>query len=488
MAAPKQGIQLKQTQTLAVTPQMQQSLMVLQCNRQELEIEIARMLDENILLQRLDSDEGFQSAEEFSYDDFADTADDNVGEMPDDIPDIIDCDVAWEELYDDYNNFEDIQRGGDVDGYEGFQESWVADSQSFDERLQRSLLLCELSDKDKTTAIALLSHLDDNYFLSEPVDKLAKKLSVTPRCLADIIRVVKHLDPPGVASQNIQECLLAQLHSLPQFEEAVGNAHDILSDYFDYIGQKEDLIKQRLGLTDVLFAEAMQVIRSLSPYPRNDDDSGGRRIRPDVFVHQRMGVYYASLNQDNRFDIGLNETYAAMTEQCQGDEKRFMQAQLQTAKFFIRALDQRHQTILRVSNAIVIQQQDYFEQGEKALKPLLMKDLAELLNLAESTISRTVNGKYLSFNRRLIELRYFFSNELGKTEHSTDTDAVGSSATAVKALIKEMIADEPPRKPLTDSKIEKALKEQGIDIARRTVAKYRESMGIPATSKRKRRI
>lgn len=485
MSAPKQGIQLKQTQTLTVTPQMQHSLKVLQCNRQELEQEIARMLDENIMLERLDNDDDFQFSDSNDYaDEYGEDFADNVGELSDDIPDIIDCDVAWEELYD---SPEDYERGGNGEDSEGFQEGWVEDSVSFDEQLERNLLFCELDDKDRAVATAVLSHLDDNYFLALPMDKLAKKLKITPRSLTKIIEVIKHLDPPGVASQNIQECLLAQLHCLPRFDEVVGDAHDMLSEYFSYIGEKDSLIKQRLGLDERAFDQAMQLIRTLSPYPRTENNSQGRQIRPDVFVHERMGMFYASLNQDKRYDIGINEEYAEMTPQCHGDEKRFMQAQLQTAKFFLRALDQRHQTILRVSNAVIMEQQDYFNEGDKALKPLLMKDLAEILDLAESTISRAVNGKYLSFNRRLIELRHFFSNEASKSEaHNVGNDS-GGSATAVKALIKEMIDNEMPRKPLSDSKIEKELQAQGIDIARRTVAKYRESMGIPPTSKRKRR-
>ncbi|PID67027.1 MAG: RNA polymerase sigma-54 factor [Gammaproteobacteria bacterium] len=492
MTTAKQSVQLKQTQTLTITPEMRQSLKVLQCNRQELEQEIARMLDENIMLRRLDGDEDFQYSDTLgdnshAADDFADEFGDNEDyseSMSDEIPDMIDCDVAWEELYD---SPEDYEYSNNNEQDEGFQEGWVEDALSFDEQLESSLRLCDLDDEEKRLATTVLSYLDENYFLSLPVDKLAKKLNVRPAVLKQLIEVIKHLDPPGVACQNIQECLLAQLHCLPYFSEAIGDAHDILRDYFTHIGQKDGLIKRRLGLSDEAFDEAMQLIRTLSPYPRAEDNAQGQRILPDVYVHQRMGMYYASLNRDMRYDIGLNEEYAAMTADCQGDEKYFMKAQLQMAKFFLRALDQRHQTVLRVSNAIVMHQQEYFEQGDKVLKPLLMKDLAEILGLAESTISRAVSGKYLSFNHRLIELRHFFSNEASQSELHNFGQETGGSATAVKALIKEMIDNENPRKPLSDSKIEKALKSKGVDISRRTVAKYRESLGISATSKRKRR-
>ncbi len=479
MVAPQQGIQLKQTQTLTITPEMQQSLKVLQCNRQELEQEIARMLDENIMLERLDNNDDFLGTD--SLDDYTNDEDyQELESLPDDIPDIIDCDVAWEDVCDAP---EDYQTKASNDN-EGFQESWITDSLSFDERLEQSLFLSELSDNEKQLALSVLSYLDDHYFLTLPIDKLARKLKTTTPIITHVVNVIKHLDPVGVASQNIQECMLAQLHSLPVFDEVIGNANDILSEYFTYIGQKDNLIKQRLGLSDREYQQAIRLIRTLSPYPCANDNNLGQPITPDVYVHQRMGMFYASLNKDIRFDIGINEDYAMLASACQGDEKIFMQSQLKMAKFFIRALDQRHQTILRVANAIVMAQQDYFNEGDKAIKPLIMKELSETLGVAESTISRAVNGKYLSFNQRLIELRYFFSNEVTKNISSDD---VANSATAIKALIKEIIENEPPRKPLSDAKIEKALNCQGIDIARRTIAKYREAIGIPPASKRKRR-
>ncbi|MBS9781422.1 MAG: RNA polymerase factor sigma-54 [Gammaproteobacteria bacterium] len=477
MIPPQQGISLKQSQTLTITPEIQHSLKVLQCNRQELEQEIARMLDENIMLERLDSNEEFQLTDSFD-DDYQ-----TLESLSDDIPDIIDCDVAWEDICDAPEDY-DKGVGGDIDG---FQEDWISDGISFDERLESSLQLCELSAEEKQLATSVLSYLDDHYFLTLPIEKLARKLKTTTPIMRHIIDVIKHLDPPGVASQSIQECMLAQLHSLPIFDDSIGDANDILSDYFSYIGEKNELIKQRLGLTDREFQQAIRLIRTLSPYPCSEDSNQGRPITPEVYVHQRMGMFYASLNKDARYDIGINEDYAAMTSACQGDEKNFMQAQLKMAKFFMRALDQRHQTILRVANAIVMEQQDYFSDGDKALKPMIMKDLADVLGLAESTISRTVNGKYLSFNQRLIELRYFFSNEVTKNTMTDEDSEVANSAIAVKALMKEIIENEPPRKPLSDAKIEQELQLQGIDIARRTIAKYREAIGIPPASKRKRR-
>ncbi|MBS9778669.1 MAG: RNA polymerase factor sigma-54 [Gammaproteobacteria bacterium] len=479
MTGHKQGFQLKQSQSLAVTPQMQQSLKILQCNRIELESEISTMLSENIMLEQISSDD-------FIYESNINDEHDVVQEPSyEDIPEIPDTDFEWDQIYDDKD---DYQRSQNHDTVDGFQQDWISDTTSFDELIAENIYLSPLDTHEQQIAFTLLDYLDENYFLALPIPLLAKKISTNTETLKHIVGIIKHFEPAGIASQNIQECMLAQLHCTDTFNDAVGDANDILTSYFSHIGKNNALIMRRLGLNEDNFNAAMKIIRSLSPYPRNDDTNIGNIIRPDVYVHEKMGMFYASLNKDTRFDIAINKEYADLVQQCNGDEKNFMSAQLQNAKFFIRALDQRNQTVLRVSNAIIMQQQGYFTLGDKAIIPLLMKDVAEILNLAESTISRTVSGKYMSFNHQLIELRHFFSSDLSDTNTENNDGDIARSATAVKALIKEMIDNEPPQKPLSDSQIEKMIQAQGINIARRTVAKYRESLGILATSKRKRKI
>lgn len=477
MNSPKQGIQLKQTQTLAVTPQMTQRLHILQCNQQQLEIEVQQMLDKNIMLERPD-DVDF----ELKYDDFSDDID--ITALPDDIPDSPEADMEWEELYDDdyRETFDD--RPKKIDDLEGFQEDWVPDTVSFEQHLQQAIALSSLTTKEQQLAEEVLQHLDNDYFLTQSVEKLAKTLKTDITTLQYVINTIKYLDPAGVASKNVQECLLAQLLNLGNNSETAVNAYEILNDYFDYIDKKPAFIRRRLGLSTNAYDNALSLIRSLSPYPNPAENSLQQLIQPDVFVRQRMGVFFASPNHDARYDLTINEDYAQLSNVCKGDEKRFMKAQLQEAKFFLNALDQRQKTVIRVANAIIMHQQDYFLDGDTAMQPLQMRVIAEMLDLNESTISRAVSGKYLSFNQRLIELRYFFSQDL--SNESTDGDEIAASATAAKARIKAIIADEPQKKPLSDSKIEKILKEQGIDISRRTVAKYRESLGIPKTSERKR--
>ncbi|PID65016.1 MAG: RNA polymerase sigma-54 factor [Gammaproteobacteria bacterium] len=481
MSGLKQGIQLKQSQTLAVTPQLQQSLKILQCNQLELEAEISHMLEENIMLERLGADDDFILDNGDLYDESTDISSDTTDDT---IPDEIELDIKWDDLYDDPDDYDN---GKNREDSEGFQDDWVADQLSFDEQLEQSIRLSGFNDEEKRIASGILAHLDEHYFLTLPHTKLAQVLKTDISTLQSILDVIKHLDPPGVGSCDVRECLLAQLHSLPAVTDSIADAHDILTDYYTYLGQKESLIKRRLGLSDAQFSAALQIIRGLSPYPTSASQAVSGNIRADVFVRQHMSMFYVSLNQDARHDIGINAAYAGMIKQCKGDEKNFMRAQLQTAKFFLKALDQRQQTILRVTNAIVMQQQDYFIDGEKALRPLKMKDIAELLDIAESTVSRAVNGKYLLFNQRLIELRHFFAGDLSGNSNTEADGDTAASTTAAKALIKEIINAEDPKKPLSDSKLEKLLKEKDIDIARRTITKYRESLGIPKSSERKRR-
>lgn len=474
MKGPKQGIQLKQTQTLAVTPQLTQRLHILQCNQQDLIAEIQQMLDSNIMLEQLTHDEQFEFSELEETDEFQ--LDDTLDE---DIPTELDIDADWDSLYDD-----DAELPKKMDDVDSFQADWVADHHSFDTRLERAIHLSELSSEQTAIAQLILSHLDEHYFLTLPAEQLAKQSHYDVKKISETIEIIKHLDPTGVASQSVQECLLAQLQTNNDCSEAAIDAHEIISECFHYLGKKPEMIRRRLDLSDSEYHAAIQHIQRLSPYPYTPEENLHTLIKPDLFVRQRMGFFYASANQDARFDIGINEAYASLTDACHGDEKQFMKSQLQAAKFFLKALDERQRTLIRVANAVVMQQQDYFIEGDSALKPLSMKTIAELVNINESTVSRAVSGKYVSFNHQLIELRTFFSHEVAGDEQA-GTEA--TTATAIKAIIQSLIDKESPEKPLSDSKIEKILKEQNIDIARRTVTKYREALGIPKTSERKRR-
>lgn len=477
MSEQKQRLQLKQTQALHFTPQLEKSLHVLQCNQQQLALTVTEMLASNVMLTTTEEALLFDELSVLANDD--DYIADSNSSIDEDIPEQIEADMEWEDVYDSESEVSHFSAEN------AFDDSLCADTASFDEALENAIYMAFSSRQELTIARLVLAHLNEHYFLTLSTNQLANKYRLDKNNLIAVIEKIKHLEPAGVASQNIQECLLAQLHNLNIYSEAVANAHEILSHYFAYIGYKPELIMKRLSLDMDEYVAAMAIIQQLSPYP-NDDSAitTSETIRADVYVHQRMGIYYASLNEDARFDIHINQEYAALAAHCQNDEKRFITAQLREAKAFIRALKQRDQTILRIANAIVIHQQNYFQSGDLAMQALSMQEVAQLLQLHESTISRAVNGKYLSFNHQLIELRYFFSNHLPLQEDNTAQQNTISTH-VIKTKIKALIENENPKNPLSDTKIEKILAEKGIDISRRTVSKYREQLGFLKTSKRK---
>lgn len=482
----RQKLTLKQTQTL--TPQLVHSLKILQFNQQELEVEISRMLAENVMLER--HNEGFDFIAEnqehhLEHDDFGN------GLLDDRLPSELDIDTSWDSIYEHESSAIQPSQSHQMNH---FEVGWIAEEISFDTQIENAIDFSRrLYDDERPIAKKILEYLDENYFLPITAGTLAQKLNFPEKRLQHIIDVIRHLDPAGVASRNVQECLLAQLETLSNQSPAVTIAKAIVSEYFIYIDKKPSLIQQRLGISAQEFAASLSIIRSLPAYPRGEEQSHIRYIRPDVYIHQRLGMFYASLNEDKRFDIGINEDYLAATKGCTGDEQTFVKAQLRVAKFFLQALDYRNETILRVANAIIIHQQDYFHHGEKTIKPLKMKDLADLLLLNESTISRTVNDKYLSFNGNLIELRRFFATDLSATistqskDQNTHSSHIAASSTAAKAWIREFIKQESSESPLSDRQLEAYLGEKDIHISRRTISKYRESMGIAKSRERKNR-
>ncbi|MPV86541.1 RNA polymerase factor sigma-54 [Ostreibacterium oceani] len=516
------GTTLKQSQQLTLTPQIQQSLHVLQLNQQGLEQAVANIIDSNVMLELTNQPSDFE-ADNDAWDNDAwnndirdsDTRDHDTmlsdahsepvdlqnDAILDSLPAELDIDANWQDLYDDHpaDNFSQTSSATSTEDSH-FHDDWVAASVSFDSRLESAVALAPLDNSQQKIASLILANLDSRYFLSQSASALANMSGYSEAAIQTVIEIIKHLDPPGVASQTIAECLLAQLHSLPDCNEAVINAHEMLTQYYDYIEVKPTLIQQRLAISAAEYQTALDLIRTLQPYPNSVETATADTIKPDVYVHRRLGVYFATTNPDVRFDLGINATYAALTNTAKGDEKHFITAQLQEANTFLQALDKRYHTILRVANAIVAVQQRYFIDGPSALKPLTMQAIAEQLNINESTVSRAVNGKYLSFSQQLIEMRTFFTQDLLRHQpphhqpphqqniNAADPDTAGMSANQIKAKIKQLIETEPSEKPLSDAKIEKILKEQQIDIARRTIAKYRESLGIPSASERKRKI
>jgi RNA polymerase sigma-54 factor len=300
-----------------------------------------------------------------------------------------------------------------------------------------------------------------------------------------VLHRIQAFDPPGVGARNPQECLLIQLHQLPDSTPQLAQAIKLCHDHFSLLaGQDQNQIKRRLKIDDEELVQIMQLIRSLNPRPGTMiAQSEPEYVIPDVFVSKRHGRWVVELNAETTPKLRVNNDYASLIRRAdQSDDNTFLKNHLQEARWFIKSLQSRNETILRVASKIVEYQRGFFEHGEEAMKPLVLRDIAEALEMHESTISRVTTQKYMHTPRGTLEFKYFFSSHVS-------TSAGGEcSSTAIRALIKKLIAAEKPNKPLSDNKIATLLSEQGIEVARRTVAKYRESMGIPPSNERKRLI
>ena len=252
--------------------------------------------------------------------------------------------------------------------------------------------------------------------------------------------------------------------------------------YFGFISKNPAMIRQRLGMNEATYNHAIALLRSLDPRPgQSYTEQAPQYIEPEIIVREKNGISYIETGENIRPELTINQDYAKIAEIAKGADKTLLQAQLQEARWFLTAIDKRADTIRRVAHIIVALQQDFFQEGEAAMRPLSRQKVAEMLEIHESTVSRAVNGKYLMCKRGIYELRYFFSAQL---ENSEGDD---QSIIAIKALIAEIINGEKPEKPLSDQKITDLLNEQGHKIARRTVTKYRESMDIPTTTLRRKR-
>ncbi len=298
-----------------------------------------------------------------------------------------------------------------------------------------------------------------------------------------VLKRLQHFDPIGVASRSVQECLLIQLAQYSPQTPWLNEARTILQEHMDLLGNRDyRTLARKMQLKEGELKEAIDLIQHLDPRPGNSViQSESQYVIPDVAVSKRNGKWVVELNPDAMPRIRINDTYAAMARNVRNSsDSQFIRSHLQEAKWFIKSLESRNETLLKVANCIVQQQQDFFEYGEEAMKPMVLNDVAEAVEMHESTISRVTTQKFMHTPRGIFELKYFFSSHV-------NTDNGGEcSSTAIRALIKKLVAAENPAKPLSDSKIADLLIDQGIMVARRTIAKYRESLSIPPSSQRKR--
>ncbi len=498
----KQSLQLRIGQQLTMTPQLQQAIRLLQLSTLELQTEIQEVLESNPMLEIEDDNtdtgpaaNGADKKNEAAQEDLArsdkqqtDNSDTQAldinenREIPDDLP----VDTAWEDIYDIPIN-SGGNAGGDDDSTRDYLENRSGSSESLIDHLEWQIHLTSMSNTDRCIAMTILDAIDEDGYLKESVEDihsgLIDELDIELDEIEAVLHLIQHMDPLGVASRDLRECLLIQLQPFPQDLQLVVQARKIISEYLELLGNHDYAkLKRYTRMSETELSEVISFIQSLNPRPGAlIDTSSTQYVVPDVFVRKEKGRWRVELNADTAPKLRINPLYASYVNRGRGnDDNTFLKNNLQEARWFIKSLLSRNETLMRVATSIIEHQRTFLEYGDEGMKPLVLRDIADELELHESTISRVTTQKYMHTPRGVFEFKYFFSSHVGTA------DGGECSATAIRAMIKKLIDKEDPRKPMSDNKIAGLLVEQGINVARRTVAKYREAMVIPPSNERKR--
>ena len=466
----KQSLQIGLSQQLRMTPQLQQAIRLLQLSSIDLQQEIQESLYSNPLLEIDESAEIPEKA-------------DDVGDIDAEQPR-----VETEQKNDDleYSARDGMQQSQ----YSGadFTEREDAAEETLRDHLCWQLNLTPMSPLDRDIAMAIIDAVDSTGLLSISIDDLIQSVhseeELEEEDILSVLHRIQRFDPPGVAARDLKECLLVQLSLLPE-TGAVETAIDLVERHLEALTKLSlEGIAKRIKRPIEEIEEAYLVIKSLNPKPGYSFSSEkSDYIVPDLTLIKKNGIWRVILNTSSVPKLRLNEQYADMVKDTDQQQTReYLKTNLQEAKWFLRSLESRNDTLLRVGQAIVEYQMNFFDEGEEAMRPLILKDLAEKLDLHESTISRATSQKYMASPRGVFELKYFFSSQLATASGGE------CSSTAIRALISKFIKAENPSKPLSDSALTKLLENEGVVVARRTIAKYREMLGIPPSSQRKRLI
>lgn len=470
-----------------MTPQLQQAIRLLQLSTLDLQQEIQEALDSNPLLEVEEGSEENSNVEDKAASDEkepnAEIAEPEVKDSSElieksEISNELEIDTTWEDVYSANTGSTGIALDDDAPVYQG------ETTQSLHDYLTWQLDLTPFSETDRTIAMAIIDAVDDYGYLTISTEDILESFDNEEIELEEIEAVrkrVQQFDPLGVASNNLQDCLLLQLATFPEDTPWLREAKLVLTDYIDQLGNRDyKLIIKEAKLKEAELKEALKLIQQLDPRPGSRIAAEhAEYVIPDVSVFKDHGKWVVTINPDSVPRLKVNQQYAALGKGNSSDSQ-YIRSNLQEAKWLIKSLESRNETLLKVAKCIVEHQRDFFEYGEEAMKPMVLNDVALDVDMHESTISRVTTQKYMHTPRGIFELKYFFSSHV-----STDNGGECSS-TAIRALIKKLVAAENSAKPLSDSKIAALLADQGIQVARRTIAKYRESLGIAPSSQRKR--
>ena len=489
----KPSLQLRMSQSLAMTPQLQQAIRLLQLSTLELQQEIQEALDSNPLLEQEDP-HSYQDSEA----DNSTTANDDSSQL--DSSDVLANesmqgeaadDSSWDDSYSpQIQNHSSNSSGGSIDGLDQVYQGET--SEGLYEHLMWQMELTPFTEIDRAIAIAIIDSIDNYGYLNQSCEEIlasvnqgqdeAESALVELDEVEAVLKRIQHFDPIGVAARSLQECLLIQLQHLPEATPWLSECKQIISAHMDLLANRDyRQISRSTKLKEPQLKEVMQLIHRLEPRPGNAiDHTEGHYVIPDVLVRKKNNQWEVELNPDIVPKLKVNNEYSNLSNTTRNSsDGQFIRSHVQDAKWFIKSLESRNDTLLKVARSIVQRQIDFFDYGDEAMRPMVLNDIAEEVEMHESTISRVTTQKFMHTPRGIFELKFFFSSHV-----STDNGGECSS-TAIRAFIKKLVAAENAVKPLSDSKIADLLAEQGIKVARRTIAKYRETLNIPPSNQRK---
>ncbi len=483
-------MQLRLGQQLTMTPQLQQAIRLLQLSSLDLQTEIQSLLDSNLMLERADElqevtvqpeTQAAQTAADASAETEMNTA--TTDNLPDELP----VDSAWEDIYESSDGATSYSRGEDED-WDPY-ERYSGASESLRDYLYWQMRLTPFNERELAIATAIIDAISESGYLSLSLEELCQgvqnEFPVTLTEAEAVLKLIQHFDPQGVAARNPAECLLLQLELLPEDTPWLAEARRLVEHHLDMLADRDfNGLMRRLKVTRETLQGVISLIQSLNPHPgaRLSSDAP-QYVAPDVLVYRQRQAWRVELNPENTPKLRINARYAALARRsAQSSDADCLKNHLQEARWFLKSLQNRNETLLKVATCIVERQRDFLEHGDEYMRPLILRDIAETLGMHESTISRVTTQKYMHTPRGIYELKYFFSSHVGTS------DGGECSSTAIRAMIRKLIQAENPGKPLSDDKIAKLLGTEGIQVARRTVAKYREAMAIPSSSDRKRLV
>ncbi len=496
----KPSLQLKLGQHLTMTPQLQQAIRLLQLSTLELQSEIQQTLEENPMLEQDEGDSDTESENDATPAESqdtesqgstseisADSEDPHIDmENRQEIPDELAVDANWEDTYDITTATAPSNQQSN-DSNNDFLENQSIEGDTLSEHLIWQLKNSQFTDNDLIIAIAIIDAINDDGYLTENIeelyDGLKDELDIEIDEVETVLHRVQRFDPVGIAARDLRECLLLQLEPFDPKTPGLSKVKNIIEYHLGLLGAHDYArLQKKIRCNEEQLHDLILFIQALNPKPgASISRNKTQYVIPDIFVRKINGQWHVSLNPEAAPKLKINTIYEShLKNSGRGQNVSYLRNSLQEARWFLKSLQSRSDTLQRVGETIVKRQRLFLDYGDEGMKPMVLRDIAEELEMHESTISRVTTNKYMHTPRGVYEFKFFFSSHVGTA------DGGECSATAIRSMVKKLIENENPKKPMSDNKISSLLVKEGINVARRTVAKYRESMLIPPSNERKR--